>query len=108
MRISSVPKPGTKFLAARLKRLRGTADLHEPGCPRIDRGEVVDDEGDAGVAANVAELLACAEVMAADVDGAEIVVEVETDGNIARSPVRADRGQPSEQLAVEVGTFLRR
>jgi len=60
--------------------------------PGIDAGDVVDDDGGAPAASDVAELLRPFEVVAADIDGVEVGVVGPADGDDVRRSVLADGG----------------
>jgi len=84
-----------------LDRLGTAADLDSSGPPRVDAGEVVDDDRRALRPLHVAVLLGLGEVAAADVDDIVLGVVGEADGTTCGVPsfptvaTRARRRSPS-------------
>lgn len=77
--------------------------LNPPHLARL--WNVVHDVGDKGIARGVTELLAGAEVAAAEVYGVVLGVVPEADGNDVGLAVRADGCQAAYALGLEVGDF---
>ena len=80
----------------RRDRFGCTPHLDTAGPRWVDAGEVVDHDGSAAAALEVAQLLGRGEVEAADVDGAEVGVEGEPDRRDVRGAVGADGGDAGE------------
>jgi hypothetical protein len=83
------------------ERLGDPADLERPRPPR-PRDDVVDNEGHAFVAQDVAPLLRAGVVEARNVDRAGVGVHEEADGPHLRRPVWAEGGEPGEPLPAQV------
>src|SRR5581483_1293157 len=95
------------LVAASVQHRRLAADLDPTRPPRVDRGQVVDDKGDPGVVAYVAVLLTGGEAVAADVDGVKLWVVAEAHRHDVWLPIRANRSQPAQPLAAQVGDLGR-
>src|SRR5439155_8119413 len=91
------------LLAAGDHDLGVAAYLDPAGHPWVDRGHVVDHEGHPPVVADIAELLALGEAVAADVDRIQVRVVAEAHRHRMRPTVRADRGQAAQSLALQIG-----
>src|SRR5262249_35030869 len=97
-----VAEPGSEIGAAGRNRLGASADLEHAWCPGIDRYEVVDQDRRRGVRLDVAVFLRRRDVMAADVERAEIGVVVERRRHDVRLAVGSGGCDPAETLACEV------
>jgi DNA-binding transcriptional MerR regulator len=84
------------------QRLGVAADLQAADPPRVDGGDVIDNERDLGSLGDVAELAAVGHVPAADVDGSQLVVVPEPDRVVLHGAVAPDRREPAKPLPAQV------
>jgi hypothetical protein len=78
-----------------LEELGATAHLDAAYMPRVNTGDVIDDDCNALVALSVAILLASLEVMSTDVNGVVLGVICPPDRDHMRCPIRAHRSDAS-------------
>jgi hypothetical protein len=74
-----------------LEKLGSTAHLDAAYMPRVNAGDVIDDDCNAGVALSVAILLASLEVMSTDVNRVVFGVVSPSDRDYMRCPIRPHR-----------------
>src|SRR5205823_14387910 len=101
-----IVETGVHSLPARMKHLCLTPDFDAPRPPRLNRCEVVHDQGDLRVLVNVAPLLPLGEVVSADVDRVVLRVVSKRQRNDVGLTIRSGGRQPAQALAVQVFDLL--
>ena len=83
-------------------RLPHPADLQAPDPPRVNRNNVVDDEGHLAVGGDVPVLPARGHVVAGDVDDAQLGIAVKSDRADLKRPAGLGGSQPAQPLGRKV------